>query len=53
MSDRTESMCLMMGLNEAGEEPDYYCDKCEEPMYPNDESYEVRYGFICAGCAEV
>ncbi len=35
------------------EEDIYYCDKCEEPIHHNDESFEVRYGFICKGCAEV
>jgi hypothetical protein len=29
----------------------YECDKCEEPMDDNDESIEVKYGFICLKCA--
>ena len=34
----------------AGLEKDDCCDKCEEPFNHNDESYEVRYGFICKRC---
>ena len=34
-----------------GEDIDYICDKCEEPIHENDEAFEVRYGFICKKCA--
>lgn len=30
----------------------YHCDKCEEPIYHNEQSFEVRYGFICLSCNE-
>lgn len=30
---------------------DYECDSCEEPIGINDESFEVKYGFICKMCA--
>lgn len=33
-------------------EDDYPCDKCEDPIKPNDNYYEVRYGFICEKCYE-
>lgn len=29
----------------------YYCDDCEEALDDNEESVEVRYGFICKKCA--
>jgi hypothetical protein len=29
----------------------YACDKCEDLLSPNDEAFEVRYGFICTRCA--
>lgn len=31
---------------------DYFCDKCENTIGHNDESFEVRYGFICKDCFE-
>lgn len=34
------------------EEDIYYCDGCEEPIHHNEESHEVRYGFICQKCSE-
>lgn len=38
-------------MNETKEDI-YYCDGCEEPIYHNEESHEVRYGFICQRCSE-
>lgn len=34
------------------EDDPYYCDRCEDPIKGAEESYEVRYGFICLKCAE-
>lgn len=41
-----------MGESMSDENDVYYCDDCEEPIEVNDESYEVKYGFICRGCLE-
>jgi hypothetical protein len=33
------------------DEDAYYCDRCEEKIPPEDDAYEVKYGFICESCA--
>jgi len=28
----------------------YYCDKCEETICHNEESFDISYGYICQKC---